>query len=170
MINRPFFSLLVLLCATRANALDINGVTLDVRTSQEILKTKLGVDCPGLDGDHFTCEGHTTIESARVDVIVEGHNSVPASITLHFVPFEYQIIGAAAQRKWGKPTSSATLPMQNGFGARHDLYVYVWTESKTGSEATLANASAHGGTDECELKLQTKSDLEAHASKKGSSL
>lgn len=170
MIKRPLLSLLILLCATSAAALDINGVALGAHTSRETLKAKLGVECPGLENDHFTCMGKTTIEAALVAVVVEGHNSVPTRILLHFPPLEYQVIGAAAILKWGKPTSSATVPFQNDFGARHDVVVYLWDEKKTGARATLSNVSDYADIGECQLTLETRGETQAHAPKKGSSL
>lgn len=169
MTRLTFFALpLAFTYAFSAAALDLNGIPLDVATTREALRTKLGVECPRIESDSFTCKGKTIIETVRVDVWVRGHRSIPEAITISFPAVDFQIIGAAAILKWGKPSAESTLPMQNGFGARNDIVLYFWDEPKTGARVKLSSVGPALG--ECEMDLEDRAHIEANRPKKGNSL
>jgi hypothetical protein len=117
MNKRISVSLALVLAAQSALALDFKGVTLGGFNTLDNLKA-LGVDTP---------TGKTELEGMIVfSRVTFGADQTVQQIDVEFKPYQFAAIAAAAQRKYGKPTSSATIPMQNDYGAQLINHVEVW--------------------------------------------
>lgn len=103
---------LMTLWASNVMALDFKGVVMgSVATDAQLA---------GLTG-------YVDIEGVQVKstVSTEADGTV-SKIDIEFLPWQFDVLAGAALRKWGKPTSTARLVMQNGFGAQLLNPVRTW--------------------------------------------
>src|ERR1700722_2203327 len=94
---------LMALWASNVMALDFKGVTMG--------KVPTEAQLAGVTGA-IQLEGMNVDSTAELD---KDGNVI--SIEVQFEAFHFNLLKVLATQKWGKPTSSVKLVMQNGFGA-----------------------------------------------------
>jgi hypothetical protein len=123
--------LVLMVVAARAQALDLKGVLLGQVASDAQL-TAIG--CLPVRFGSASCFTSLGDVPVQIQLSLAADKSVE-TLVVRFAAEKLQAIEQAGAAKWGKPQTDS-MPLQNSFGAKVILHVWIWKEA-SGANATL---------------------------------
>jgi hypothetical protein len=147
--------LVLMVVAARARALDLKGVVLG-QVASEAQLAALG--CLPVRFGSATCATSLGDVPVQIQLSLAADQSVE-TLLVRFAVEQVQAIERAGAAKWGKPQVDS-MPLQNGFGAKVILHMWIWKEA-SGANATLYSQDPEHADKGILL-------LSAHAAKAGS--
>lgn len=144
------------MASAQAEELSINGIAVgSLATAASLAQLGIGPKaiqpCKPTPGAAFTCNGYMQLGGHEVSSAVDvGADQRIRRIFVTFQSVFFDDLDSVCILSWGKPSSTGSQAMQNGFGAQFLAIEHDWKQE--GSRASILNYA--GETVHGQIKLQ----------------